>query len=332
MPDAPLESAAARPDDLEAPPCPLCGGVDYLALIAHAQDRLSGKPGAFQVQRCAACALVATWPRPSVRRLDFYYHEVYSGAGQSRMQGWQTGWMGRMVARYRLRELRRNVTLDRSCSLLDVGCGYAEFLRLARQQSGCQAQGIDMDPACAAHASQHAGAPCVAGNLQTHDWGGQRFDVITFFESLEHHVDPLAALKQAHALLKPGGHVVVEVPNFDGLWRHVFGTYWMPLLVPQHLFHFTPRTLELALRQAGFAPVAARSMWFPIESTVSLGMLLYAAAASLRPGFRLNWRRPSGMLLALAMLLWWPLVELPGQTILWALGRTGTQWAIGRKP
>lgn len=315
--------------DLESPPCPLCKGLDYELVLSGVKDRLHAKPGLFKVQRCRGCGLLATWPRPSVRRLAFYYQNVYSGTAQAR--NWQTGEIGRWVAAYRWRMISRHIAIDAKTEVLDVGCGYGEFLRMARRHSGCKAFGLDMDASCAEQAQAHAGAHCAAGDLLSHDWGGQRFDLICFFESLEHHQDPIGALGAAHVLLKPGGHCVIEVPNFDGFWRHVFGAYWMPLLAPQHLFHFTPQSLEQTLQRAGFSVVRRSSMWFPLESTASLGYCLYALARRMRPGGKFSWRSPRGILLAMIMALWWPLIELPSQTILWLVGRTGHQWALAKK-
>ena len=324
-----LNHAAAA--DLESPPCPLCRGLDYELVLRGAKDRLHGKPGLFNVQRCLGCGLLATWPRPSAQRLPFYYQNVYSGAAQAAARNWQTGWIGRWVAAYRLRMISRVIGIDGGTEVLDVGCGYGEFLRRARTRSGCKAFGLDMDASCAEQAQAHAGAPCAAGDLLSHDWGEQHFDLICFFESLEHHQDPIAALSVAHALLKPGGHCAIEVPDFGGFWRHVFGAYWMPLLAPQHLFHFTRQSLEQALRRAGFSVVRRRSMWFPLESTASLGLCLHALSQRMRPAGKFSWRGPRGILLALCMALWWPLIELPSQTILWLVGRTGHQWVLAKK-
>jgi SAM-dependent methyltransferase len=327
-----MAASQAPASDTEAPACPLCGGSDYRLLMDRVRDRLYGKPGVFQLQRCGGCGLVATRPRPTARRLSLYYQDAYSGKAQGRVSQWQTGWMGRWVARARLRAIGRTAVLTAESHVLDVGCGYGEFLRLARTATRCQVFGIDMDPALAAQAARHAGARCVVGDLVRHEWGGQRFDMLTFFQSLEHLADPLAALQRAHALLRPGGVCVVELPDFESIWRHLFGRFWMPLVVPQHLYHFDPRSLARAFEQAGFIELKHRSMWYPLESTTSLGLCLHALAKRLQPGFKLSWRRPGGWLIGLVLILWWPLVELPSQCLLWAIGRTGNQMMLARRP
>lgn len=328
MPDA--VNIALSPD-LDSPPCALCSGEDYELLMSDVKDGLYGKPGLFAVRRCMGCALVATRPRPTAERLGFYYRDVYSGASQARVHSWQTGWAGRWTAVYRLHLIRGRVCIDASTEVLDVGCGYGEFLRLCRERTGCRTFGLDMDENCATQARLHAGANCVAGDLMSHDWHEQRFELISFYHSLEHFADPVAALKAAHHLLKPSGYCAIEVPDFNGSWRFVFGSYWMPLVVPQHLFHFTPQSLQQCLERAGFSLVSRGSMWYPLESTVSLGMGLNALTRRIWPKGKFKWRSLRGVIVGLAAALWWPLIELPSQSILWLLGRTGTQWALARK-
>jgi SAM-dependent methyltransferase len=322
--------SAWPPELLVAPPCPLCGGTDYATLLPSVRDRLNGKSGVFAIARCAACGLVATRPRPSPARLADYYRGVYAGRAARTLQA---GPAGRWVARLRTRIVRAATGLDRGQRLLDVGCGYGTFLAAAQRATGCEAHGLERDAASVAGALAPAAVRYHLGSLDTAALPAGSFDVVTLFQSLEHHEDPIAALRAVHALLKPGGACVVEVPDFDGAWRRVFRAWWLPLLVPQHLFHFTPRTLRQALEATGFeVPRPHRSMFYPAESTASLGLWLNARLGRPLRGFRLRWQRPDGVLLLALLAAWWLLVELPSQALLVALGRSGHQLLVGRKP
>jgi SAM-dependent methyltransferase len=57
------------------------------------------------------------------------------------------------------------------------------------------------------------------------------FDLITFFQVVEHLPDPVTTLKQATALLNPGGYISVAVPSADGVYRLV---PWDPHQWPPH--------------------------------------------------------------------------------------------------
>src|SRR5207248_4268984 len=127
----------------------------------------------------------------------------------------------------------------------------------------------------------------------------------------EHHADPVRALRAASELLKPGGVCLVEVPHFDSPWRRVFGSWWLPLLVPQHLFHFTPATLRQCMRCAGLEVTSShRSMVYPAESTGSLGLWLNEKLGRPLRRSRLRRERPDGIVLVALLALWWLLVEL----------------------
>lgn len=315
------------------PTCPLCGGASYRTLMPTARDRLARKEGVFAIASCAGCGLVATRPQPLPDRLGYYYEDVYSGAGAAVARTVQAGFIGRWIARYRVRAVRRHVSLGPASRLLEVGCGYGSFLAALQRATGCQAIGLDTDAGSLAGALDRDRIDYRCAGLASAGLPPASLDAIVLFQSLEHHTEPVAALRQAHALLKPGGCCVVEVPDFDGGWRRVFGSWWLPLLVPQHLFHFTPRTLRRSFEAAGFeVPAGHRSMFYPAESTASLGLWLNERLGRPLRRFRLRPARPDGVLLLALLAAWWLLVEVPVQAVLVLAGRSGHQLMVGRKP
>lgn len=78
-----------------------------------------------------------------------------------------------------------------------------------------------------------------------------RARVAMMHHSLEHTLDPLAALKEAADLLAPDGSIVMRVPLADSFaWRH-YGTDWWALDPPRHIFLLTEHSVELLARAAG---------------------------------------------------------------------------------
>lgn len=321
------------PTPLVELPCPVCGGTAYTTVLRGARDWIWRKPGRFQLQRCDGCALVATRPRPADDALGFYYDDTYSGEAEEGMRRFQTeSSMGRRLNRYRLGILRKVRALTSSDRLLDVGCSYGGFLREARRQSGCQTSGLDLDAGSIARAVDTDQTDYRVGLLTEAGYAPEAFTVITFLESLEHHTDPVAALRAAHAALAPGGLCLVEVPNFAGFWRKVFRTAWLPLLIPQHLFHFTPATLEAAFRAAGFSAVVHRQTLFaPLEGVASLGLWLGRILRSPPMGAKPSWRTPLDLTVFLALLVLYVVLEIPSQAVLRLFNRSGHQIAIARR-
>ncbi len=134
--------------------------------------------------------------------------------------------------------------------LLDVGCGAGGFLRFL-VESGWQGTGVEPSADAAERARTH-GLDVIASTLSESGLPIESFDVISYINVLEHLPDPARELRLALDFLRPGGELQLNVPNFAcGLARH-FRAHWFTLDCPRHLYHFTPDTLQVLLRAAGF--------------------------------------------------------------------------------
>jgi SAM-dependent methyltransferase len=142
-------------------------------------------------------------------------------------------------------------------SILDVGCASGAFL-VAMRGRGWSVQGVEPSAAAVATARSH-GLAVHHGVLETAELTPGQFDALTLWDVLEHVPEPLDTLHAAAAALKPGGVVVIRVPNPLGLDARLFGRYWTGLDMPRHLWLYTWRQLKLLLAQAGFA--AAQRRW-----------------------------------------------------------------------
>ena len=85
---------------------------------------------------------------------------------------------------------------------------------------------------------------------------GRLADVVTLMNVLEHVCAPFELLIQLKRILKPGGMVLIDVPNTR--WFRCGGSSWVvrpQLDLGEHINHFAPSTLDRLLIRAGFAPV-----------------------------------------------------------------------------
>jgi len=87
------------------------------------------------------------------------------------------------------------------------------------------------------------------------DW----FDVVLFNHSLEHVYDPAATLSEALRILKPGGAVVIYLPNAGSAEAALFDRWWVAWDPPRHLYHFTKCSLTRLLEQTGYRTVSIRT-------------------------------------------------------------------------
>ncbi len=88
----------------------------------------------------------------------------------------------------------------------------------------------------------------------------KRFDIVTMIHALEHMPDPVETLKESAALLNPGGHIFVEVPNV--------ATSPFDLLIADHMMHFSPAHLGFLASRAGLNAAILRDDVLPKEITM----------------------------------------------------------------
>jgi SAM-dependent methyltransferase len=142
--------------------------------------------------------------------------------------------------------------------LLDVGCGGGHLMVDAVAR-GWRPLGTDLSrEACVA---ARRVAPCVQADADALPFRDGALDAVTLVNVLDHTTRPLAAVREAARVVRPGGLLVVRVPNggFHAAWAGVLGRLgpgvrWRgwdayPIL---HVFAFGPRALRRLVERAGF--------------------------------------------------------------------------------
>ena len=317
--------------NLEIPDCPVCSHSQFETVLTDLSDQIWRKPGRFDIAQCTQCKLVMTRPRPTAESLAFYYDNTYSGDNQAGMADFHKGGVMRLISKYRIHVMEKVRTINADDLVLDVGCSYGGFLGTLTDDKGCTGLGIDLDQGAINQAIETDALRFEVSEISTFQSPEGRFNWITFWESLEHHAQPVEALKTAHKLLKEDGLCCVEVPNYGGFWRRVFGRYWLPLLMPQHLFHFTRSSLTDVAKNAGFKLSHHQTMFYPLEGVASFGIALSNLLKSPPPGSPPSWRTPFDLLIFLCLVVLYFTVEIPSQFVLNLLGMTGHQFAVFQK-
>ena len=202
--------------------------------------------------------------------------------------------------------------------LLDVGCGSGAYLARVKGL-GWSIDGLEPDAAACTRASAMLGTAIVCSTIDISPWPAETFDVVTFWHSLEHMDWPVQVLQSAHDLLRRGGLIMLEVPNWDSAQRRLFGPRWFHLDLARHRLFFSADVLGRCLTRAGFVDIVVRSVPSTVGVTGSLESIFFSSQS--RVG-RVGWRHNS-----VAKASVWPVEAVLGE-----VGLAGCLFATGRKP
>lgn len=160
----------------------------------------------------------------------------------------------------------------RGARVLDVGCSSGAWLEVATD-AGLEATGVEVGEATGA-AARDRGLDVITGTLAEArpQLGDRRFDLITFWDVLEHLRDPRRELALARDLLSDGGSVAATFPNVEGIYPVLTlrlltrrtGVWEHPEL-PVHLYDFAPATARRLFERSGFEPRRLETHPIPFE-------------------------------------------------------------------
>ena len=138
--------------------------------------------------------------------------------------------------------------------LLDVGAGRGRFVTSALA-AGYDAHGIEPSPRGMDEARLEDEVRLERVGIEQADVEEGTLDAVTIWHVLEHLDDPGRALLRIRGWVRPGGALLVGVPNLASAQGLLGGARWYHLDVPRHRVHFTPAGIRSLLNASGFEPV-----------------------------------------------------------------------------
>jgi len=233
--------SAQRAGSAQLPPCRVCGSAETEVFIPRAPDYIS--QDVFSVIRCRVCEACATIPLPP--DLSRYYPSAY------RAYGPLASAVLHSVYRSRVRSWAK--MFGAPGKVLEVGCGTGIMLKAFRD-AGWAAKGTERTAEAAEIGRTQYGLDIVSVGIESLP-ESDAFDLILLFQVLEHMPNPKEIVEECFKRLKPGGMLVIGVPNI-GSWQAKTGrAEWLHLDVPRHLVHFCPASLGSLLQSTGFEQI-----------------------------------------------------------------------------
>ncbi len=300
----PIEGALA----IAVAPCPICDARIAVPILAVEGVRPP-------IVRCG-CGLGRFAVTPGEREVESFYPPVYYGAPGAKFHP-LIEWLVRMVGTRHVRSLTRG--LRPGARILDVGCGRGVLLSVLADH-GFEAHGVEVSEAACWGADPRAQIR-IAPRLAEARYEAGHFDEVIFWHVLEHLPEPRETLEEARRILRPGGRLIVAVPNFASLQAAWAKEAWFHLDPPRHLFHFSASALRALVVRAGFVLQSEHHFslrqnpfgWIQSALNRRPGLPrngMYALLHQRAPGQTTPFDPATRLRLTLAALLWAPLALL----------------------
>lgn len=241
--------------------CPVCQNSSTGPSLIGRDILFEASPKEFALHRCGSCGCLFLHPMPSPAEVATFYPADYWWSPRGTPIGAAEALYRRIVLldhqRFVTRAAGGMTRPAEQVQILDVGCGSGALLGMLGAK-GFQVTGLDFSPEASAIALREHGVRVVVGSLAEARFADRSFDVVTLFHVMEHVPDPAPVLAEVARILKPGGRLIVQVPNIDSLQFRWFGARWYGLDVPRHLIDYSLRSIVGAIERCGFRPIRIR--------------------------------------------------------------------------
>lgn len=216
----------------------------------------SGVIPSVEVLQCAVCKHATTFP--PLADVRFLYGERESQDYQPDIKNSLSRRIKALAFRFQAKKLLGQIPgLGRKA--LDFGCGSGQFTSilsgLSPQTEWTASDFFEDRP------QELKGCEYKSNDHLDEDTG--QFDLVLALHVLEHDDDTRALLARISSFAKPGGIVLIEVPNVECSWIRIFGRFWDGWYVPHHRHHFSQRSLVQALERGGLEVLAVHGVTAP---------------------------------------------------------------------
>ena len=236
--------------------CPWCGSENAQIHLELKDLFLTQEP--FKILECKECGLLFTTPRPNKDEIGRYYksEEYYSH------QENKEGFIPKVYEKVKSVNLKNKYGIATEGKgkgkALDIGCGVGDFLH-TMEQHGWDCTGVEPSEDAKVIAKKRIKGQLLSSEEQE-NLPDSSFDIITMWHVLEHVDDIRWQIQQLHRLCKPGGRIIIALPNYKSYDGQYYKAEWAAYDVPRHLNHFNKETLIKILEESGLRHVKTEKL------------------------------------------------------------------------
>lgn len=187
--------------------------------------------------------MLETFPKPSLEKMPEYYQssDYISHTDSERNLFEKTYQFIKRISLERKLKLINAYTF-KDKTLLDIGCGTGDFLRIA-QENKWDVTGIEPNQKAREIANKKINGQVFNIDSLTEFQNGS-FQIITLWHVLEHVYDLQNHIKTIKDLLKKDGAIIVAVPNYKSFDANYYKEFWAAYDAPRHLWHFSQESIK----------------------------------------------------------------------------------------
>ena len=238
--------------------CPACGSTGIAFILTAKDETVSRKY--FEVWQCNNCMLRFTQDIPDEKNISSYYQSSDYISHSNTSKG-LVNKLYHTVRSFTLQSKRKLIEKNAGKGrLLDIGAGTGAFA-LTMKKAGWNVTALEPDETARTNAKKDFDIEL----LPTENLFGLQpnsFDVITLWHVLEHVHELHKYLDTFYSLLRESGTLIIAIPNYTSHDAKTYAENWAAYDVPRHLYHFSPKSMNMLLKKHNFKLLHQKPMWF----------------------------------------------------------------------
>ncbi len=231
-------------DHLDSGHCPVCNSRS---------GQLRHRVSDYEYLTCDDCSATRINPFPTKEFLrswylsDDYFHSSDHDIGYKNYAEQKTGLQRTFKAR---NKLLGDKIYWRDKRLLEIGCGLGYYPEILQDLTNVTYLGVDLNPSAVAKV-RGKGFNVIEGEISSLP-EKKPFDIIIFFDLLEHIPDPHLFFDCLKRRLSQRGKILFSTPSTDSIVSRISGARWVSYITPQHVLLYNKKSIRFLLEQNGF--------------------------------------------------------------------------------